>query len=141
MLELLDRSDGDRLDLSDQLLLEAVVPQRSGHVHARERAALLALILEGSSDRLVDDQVDVGRRMAAAVRPAGQTVSEAPHRVLPLLFHSHHVEVLAPRFTYDAREVEIHIDVGGNPVRTSPVSPEVPSAASGHSVRTASRAI
>lgn len=63
VLELLDWALADRVDRLDELVLESVIPQRSGNVHSREGRALLSLVLEGSADRLEDGLLEVGRRV------------------------------------------------------------------------------
>ncbi|KAI3479488.1 hypothetical protein L1887_58446 [Cichorium endivia] len=100
VLELVHGADRDLGDLVEQLLLELALPHGLGHVQARERRALLALVLEGGADGLGDGGVDVGRLVDHVEVLAAGLADEA--RVAAVL-----VEVVADLLP------ELAEDVGG----------------------------
>lgn len=53
-------ADGDLVNLLDECLLEAALPERAGDVDPSESRALLARVLERSADGLDDTGLDVG---------------------------------------------------------------------------------
>ena len=61
VLELVRRAQADALGGAHELVLHAALPERLGHVQARQRTALLALVLERGADALRHHRIHVRR--------------------------------------------------------------------------------